>query len=189
MNQDSADEHLMLRYRDGDTRAFELLYTRHKGSLYRYLLRQCSDAAVAEELFQDIWLKVINARSRYTVKAKFSTYLYHLAHNRLIDHYRTQQGRGIPASYTDSEQIDPEQLASSETQQPENISLRQQQAEHLLNALAELPEAQRETFLLKAEGGLSLDEIATATAVNRETAKSRLRYAVSRLKTLLGAQP
>ncbi|MCB1810380.1 MAG: RNA polymerase subunit sigma-24, partial [Candidatus Competibacteraceae bacterium] len=65
----------------------------------------------------------------------------------------------------------------------------QQQAEHLLNALAELPEAQRETFLLKAEGGLSLDEIATATAVNRETAKSRLRYAVSRLKTLLGAQP
>ena len=184
MNQDSADEDLMLRYRDGDARAFELLYARHKGGLYRYLLRQCNDPVIAEELFQDIWLKVINARSRYTVEAKFSTFLYHLAHNRLIDHYRASQ-RGLPVSYSVDQACDPDELADP-SQQPELNASRQQQAERLLSALDALPAAQREAFLLKAEGGLSLDEIAAATGVNRETAKSRLRYAVSRLKQVFG---
>ena len=181
---DSADEDLMLRYRDGDARAFEQLYARHKGALYRYLLRQCNDTAITEELFQDIWLKVINARSRYTVEAKFSTYLYHLAHNRLIDHYRSHK-RGLPLSYEDDEALDPDLLPDKSPQPDQQLS-RQQQAASLLAALDALPEAQREAFLLKAEGGLALDEIAAAAGVNRETAKSRLRYAVARLKQLLG---
>ena len=91
---DDADETLMLRYRDGDAGAFEHLYARHKGSLYRYLLRQCGQPAVAEELFQDIWLKLIAARGGYAVQAKFSTWLYRIAHNRLVDHYRAS-ARGL----------------------------------------------------------------------------------------------
>ena len=78
----------MLLYRDGDAGAFDALYARHKGGLYRYLLRQCREAAAAEELFQDVWMNLIRARAGYTVQAKFTTYLYRLAHNRLIDHYR-----------------------------------------------------------------------------------------------------
>ncbi len=78
----------MLCYRDGDAGAFDALYARHKGGLYRYLLRQCREPAAAEELFQDVWMNLIRARAAYTVQAKFTTYLYRLAHNRLIDHYR-----------------------------------------------------------------------------------------------------
>ena len=94
------DEELMSRYRFGDAGAFEVLYKRHKGPLYRYLLRQCGAAAQAEELFQDVWFKVIRARERYEARAKFTTYLYHLAHNRLIDHYRRAR-TGVPISYND----------------------------------------------------------------------------------------
>ena len=81
----------MLCYRDGDAGAFDALYARHKGGLYRYLLRQCREPAAAEELFQDVWMNLIRARARYTVQAKFTTYLYRLAHNRLIDHYRKHE--------------------------------------------------------------------------------------------------
>ena len=81
-----ADEILMLRYRDGDTDAFARLYARHKGPLYRYLLRQCGQPAVAEELFQDVWLKLIAGRSGYAVQARFAAWLYRIAHNRLVDH-------------------------------------------------------------------------------------------------------
>ena len=92
---ESSDEELMLGYRDGDAGAFDVLYARHKGGLYRYLHRQCRDAAAAEELFQDVWMNLIRARTGYTVQAKFTTYLYRLAHNRLIDHYRKNSQAAI----------------------------------------------------------------------------------------------
>ena len=90
MNKTHSDEDLMLGYRNGDAAAFEVLYIRHKGALYRYLLRQCRIAAVAEELLRDVWLNLVRARERYEVRAKFTTYLFRLAHNRLIDYYRRQ---------------------------------------------------------------------------------------------------
>jgi len=184
MRTDDADETLMLRYRDGDTGAFERLYARHKGSLYRYLLRQCGQPAVAEELFQDVWLKLIAARAGYTVQAKFTTWLYRLAHNRLIDHYRAS-ARRVPASCADD---CPEWLEAPAPveEQPENREDRRRQAGRLLELLAELPEAQREAVLLKEEAGLSLEEIAQATGTGRETVKSRLRYALARLRRGLG---
>jgi len=184
MDHDNADETLMLRYADGDAQAFEWLYARHKGALYRYLLRQCGNAASAEELFQDIWLKLIKARHSYQVSAKFTTFLYHMAHNRLIDYYRSQ-ARGIPASFEDDNTPDLEQLPAAAYQQPEQQEDRRRQVEQLLNQLMQLPEAQREAFLLRQEAGMSLDEIAQATGVSRETAKSRLRYAVAKLRQSL----
>ena len=105
MDNAAPDEELMNRYRDGDAHAFEVLYTRHKGPLYRYLLRQCGAAALAEELFQDVWMKLIRARERYETRAKFTTYLYHLAHNRLIDHYRRAKA-GVPISYAPFDRVD-----------------------------------------------------------------------------------
>jgi RNA polymerase sigma-70 factor (ECF subfamily) len=100
MHEGMSDEALMLAYREGDAAAFEALYRRWRGRLYRTLLRQCGAAAQAEELFQDVWLKVVNARRGYEVAAKFSTWLFRIAHNRLIDHYRSQ-GRAEIASYDD----------------------------------------------------------------------------------------
>jgi RNA polymerase sigma-70 factor (ECF subfamily) len=182
MDNATPDEELMDRYRNGDARAFETLYSRHKGSLYRYLLRQCGVAALAEELVQDVWMKLIRARERYEVRAKFTTYLYHLAHNRLIDHYRHAK-TGVPISY-DDDPDDPliEQVADTEIREPDNELDRRRLGQRLMANITALPEAQREAFLLREESGLSLEEIAKVTGVNAETAKSRLRYALSKLR-------
>jgi RNA polymerase sigma-70 factor (ECF subfamily) len=184
---DDTDETLMLRYRDGDANAFARLYARHKGPLYRYLLRQCGQPATAEELFQEIWLKLIAARTGYTVQARFATWLYRIAHNRLIDHYRASR-RGLPVSYAGDCPEWAEVPAPTE-KQPEHQDECYRRAERLLELLAELPEAQREVVLLKEEGGLSLEEIAQATGTGRETVKSRLRYALARLRRGLGDAP
>ena len=177
---DLTDEELMLAYRDGDAHAFEQLYLKHKGGLYRYFLRKCGNASIAEELFQDVWMKLINAREHYEVKAKFSTWLYQLAHNHFIDHYRKHS---ISASMNQNFQDDElENIPAGNNQQPEQQAEFQQQMETMLQLISELPDEQREAFLLREEAGMSLAEIAEVTGVNIETAKSRLRYAVNRLR-------
>jgi RNA polymerase sigma factor (sigma-70 family) len=178
---ESSDEELMLGYRDGDAAAFDVLYTRHKGGLYRYLHRQCRDAAAAEELFQDVWMNLIRARTGYTVQAKFTTYLYRLAHNRLIDHYRKASHAAV-SSFEDAGGDALEELADDHSPPPDAALDSRQQAQRLLDLLAALPEVQREAFLLQQEGGMSVEEIAQATGVTHETAKSRLRYAMAKLR-------
>jgi RNA polymerase sigma-70 factor, ECF subfamily len=180
MDNAAPDEELMIRYRDGDAHAFELLYARHKGPLYRYLLRHSGAKALAEELYQDVWMKLIQARARYEARAKFTTYLYHLAHNRLIDHYRRSKV-SVPMA-DDPDEFMMAQVAESAVREPDNELDRRRQGKRLLEQVAALPEAQREVFLLRAESGLSLEEIAEVTGVNAETAKSRLRYALSKLR-------
>ena len=178
---ESTDEELMLLYRDGDAGAFDALYARHKGGLYRYVMRQCRDAGAAEELFQDIWMNLIRARSGYTVQAKFTTYLYRLAHNRLIDHYR----KNSHVAMVSFDEEDREEITDppDERVRPQDETLdARRQAGRLVELIAGLPEAQREAFLLQQEGGMSVEEIAQATGVTRETAKSRLRYAMVKLR-------
>src|SRR5258708_38023668 len=84
----ASDEQLMLAYAGGDAGAFEALYARHKGALFRFVLRSVKARGEAEELFQEIWMRAIEARGRYAPQAKFSTWLYTIAHNRLVDHWR-----------------------------------------------------------------------------------------------------
>lgn len=175
---DATDETLMLGYRDGDAAAFDVLYSRHKGGIYRYLLRQCRNAALADELFQDVWMNLIRARTVYTVQAKFSTYLYRIAHNRLMDHFR----RSDAGVSLDDETVSIAEPAAPRSVEPEVSATSRQQAAQLLALLDTLPEEQREAFVLQQEGGLSIEEIAVATGVNRETAKSRLRYALAKLR-------
>ncbi len=174
------DEQLMLQYKDGDSRAFEVLYSRYRLPMFRYLQNQCGNAAIAEEIFQDVWMNLVRARERYEVTASFKTYIYRLAHNRLIDHYRKQK-HGVPSSYDEHEGL----LNMNETANhvsPQRHVAVEQQVDKLLDAIAQLPEAQREAFLLKEETGLSVEEIATMTDVKPETAKSRIRYAMNKLK-------
>jgi RNA polymerase sigma-70 factor (ECF subfamily) len=180
-DEPSCDEDLMLAYRDGNPAAFDELYRRHKAPLYRYLLRQCRDAAVAEDLFQDIWANVVRSRGTYAVSARFTTYLYCLAHNRLIDHYRRRAPAAL-VSFDDEDAALPE-LQASAHEQPDRALDVKQQAARLLALLDGLPEAQRESFVLQHEAGMSLEEIAAVTGVTRETAKSRLRYAMAKLRS------
>lgn len=177
----------MLAYQNGDGSAFDLLYQRHKAPLYRYFLRQSVDQASAEELYQEVWLSLIRASARYQVTAKFTTYLYHLAHNKLIDHYRKNkkfQNSYQQADHGNNNNGDDEinRLPAGESDEPayqlqENLLI-----DKLKSILEDLPAAQREAFLLKEEGGLSVVEIAEVCQVNIETAKSRIRYAVARIK-------
>ncbi|MFV2059589.1 MAG: RNA polymerase sigma factor [Gammaproteobacteria bacterium] len=187
--KDQTDESLMLRYSTGDAAAFEVLYSRHKGPLFRYFRRQCSEAAIAEELFQDSWMSIIKARKKYISSAKFTTYMYTVAHNKLIDYYRRNKIRfSDSVSNDDCETEDIiEALPASKQQQPEHILAAEQKRTRLLSAIELLPEKQREVFLLREESGLSLDEIARITNVNAETAKSRLRYAVNSLTKTIQA--
>jgi RNA polymerase sigma-70 factor (ECF subfamily) len=182
MHGNVPDEDLMLAYRAGDAAAFDALYARHRGGVFRYLRRQTRNAAVAEELFQDVWMRLIDARARYEPQAKFSTWLYTIAHNRLMDHFRSGR-RAALVSYDDADDPPPEPVA--DTPQPEETLARKQDAARLLAAIDALPAAQREAFVLQQEGDLSVEEIAAATGVNRETAKSRLRYAMAKLRAQL----
>jgi RNA polymerase sigma-70 factor (ECF subfamily) len=183
MRPGATDEQLMLAYRAGDAESFDLLYMRHKGGVYRYLRRLTGNAAAADELFQDVWLRVIDARNRYAPRARFATWLYTIAHNRLMDHFRAE--RRTRSTSPDDPDEDPIAALAADDPPPEDSLARKQEAARLLAALAALPEAQREAFLLQQEGELSVDEIAVATGVSRETAKSRLRYALAKLRASL----
>jgi len=187
MRDEVADEQLMECYRDGDAGAFDVLYRRHKGGLYRYLLRQCKQQSVAEELFQEVWSNLIRSRERYQPSAKFSTFLYQIAHNRLIDHLRMTPELALSLDAEDEDGNSPvQQIAADAAGQPERMAERKKLAATLAEHIATLPVLQRETFLLREEAGLSLEEIALATGVTPETAKSRLRYAVAKLREGLG---
>jgi len=174
---------LMLRYRDGDVRAFELLYERHKRPLYRYLQRMCRNSQVADDLFQEVWSKVIATRARYEARAQFSTFLFRVAHNCLVDHFR-RVGRKAQTFEDGIEEVQ-EQAAGAEHEEPDQAAAEAQLRAALRRALDALPSEQRDVFVLYEETGLSLEEIGKVTGVAMETAKSRLRYALAKLRAAL----
>jgi len=182
---EATDEQLMLAYAAGDAAAFETLYLRHKGGLYRFVLRGIKERGIAEELFQEIWMRAIEARARYAPQARFTTWLYTIAHNRMVDHWRK---RGLSLVSLESEDPDdpapPEPVAAA-AREPQRQAETNEQLARMARALEALPPAQREAFLMREEAGLSLAEIAAATGANEETVKSRLRYAVAKLREAL----
>ena len=189
MNDEDSDEALMLRYQAGDAAAFDQLYARHRGGLFRFITRQCRVRERAEEIFQDVWMSLIQAVANYRVEAQFRTYLYTLAHHTLMDYFRANSRAEavlfeVKDADTEAETI--HAVASRTTEPHVQIEARQQGAA-ILRLLASLPAPQRETFLLYEESGMSLEEIAQATGVTFEAAKSRLRYAVAKLREGLAA--
>ena len=180
-----SDEDLMLAYAAGDAGAFDSLYARHKGGVYRYLLRQCRQSGIADELFQDVWMNLVRARTTYTPSAKFTTWLYRLARNRMIDHYRAGGHLTLVSADDEANEEAVVSLPAARSTQPEQRAESRQLGERLRAAVAALPPAQREAFLLQQEGEMSLAEIAALTGAGAETVKSRLRYAVAKLRAEL----
>ena len=183
MEAGDADAQLMQRYAAGDAGAFDRLYDSYRAAVWRYVRRLVQDPAAADDVFQECWMRVIANRGSYRPQARFATWLFRIAHNCCMDHWRRTGRRGA------RETADDEAVAAAADpapDAPQAAALAVEDERRLAAALAELPEEQRAAFLLYVEGGLSVAEIADATGTGAETAKSRLRYAVARLKQALG---
>jgi len=177
---EDSDETLMLAYAAGRAAAFDQLYARHRDRLYRFLLRQLRDGALADDVFQDIWQRVVSARADWTPQASFSSWLYRIAHNRLADHWRALQYRP-PAPENAEERTG--RIVDPGT--PDGALSDFEQRRGIQRALDALPPEQREVLVLRLEQELTLEEIGAITGVGRETVKSRLRYAMDKLRARL----
>ncbi len=174
----TSDEALMGRYARGDAAAFDALYQRHELPLWRYILRHCGNRATAEELMQEVWFAVAREALKFRADARFTSWLYSMARNRVIDRYRTTH----PHLSLDGAM---ETIADGGSPSPLQAAEQSEQSLSILAALDRLPREQREAFVLQADSGLTVEQIALVTGTSFETAKSRLRYARDRLRDLL----
>lgn len=180
----------MLRYAAGDMAAFDTLYGRHEMGVWRFVLRSVRDPALADDLLQDVWFAVVRQAASYQPSARFKTWLFTMAHNRVVDHFRTartlvsldgdadEEAEGGTGAFGAS-------LAADSGFGPVRQLESREQAVALIEAVKQLPPEQREAFLLQAEAGMAVEEIAHTTGVSFETAKSRLRYARNFLRRRL----
>ena len=184
---DPGDEDLMMAYAAGDAAAFDALYARHKGGVYRYLVRHCGNAGIADELFQDVWMNVIRVRASYEPTAKFTTWLYRIAHNRLIDHWRATGRVEFVSRRGDDDDDDPlAAIPARATTSPRCAQARPKSARVSgKRSLRCLPRSAKRSCCIR-KAGSSSSEIAELTGAGIETVKSRLRYALAKLRAELG---
>lgn len=197
----SSDDTLMAAYAAGDAGAFELLYARHQAGLYRFVRRLLGRALAAQvdEVFQDTWLRVVHARARWRAEgASFRTWLYTLAHRRVIDVWR-RSGREVSMTADDDREApwEPAEAGAAwrlwptpdhgGAPQGDELAFWRRAGERLLHCLEELPLPQRSAFLLHHDDELPVAEVARTLEVGFETAKTRLRYAMAKLRTCMGA--
>ena len=165
------DDALLAAYGRGNALAFEVLYERHKYAVFMFISRQCEQRAIAEELAHDAWMAVISQASSFAQKASFKTWLFRIAHNRLVDHWR-KHGSQAKVLFEELNDVH----AAQATSVSESLEL-----QDLLSNLASLSSEQTQALLLKIEG-FSHAEIADITNSKPETVKSRLRYASQHLR-------
>ena len=178
------DATLMLAYASGEAAAFEVLYGRHKRALLQYMVNSCENDVVASELFQDVWLRVVNGRNTYHSTSPFNAWLFKIARNRLIDHYRSNGKAPNLENIDDEHQKNVIQVSLSPLT-PEQLASINQREDELYSALQKLSDVQREAIMLRHIAGMSIAEIAEVVETGTETIKSRLRYAISKLRIML----
>jgi RNA polymerase sigma-70 factor (ECF subfamily) len=180
-----SDETLIARYAGGDAGAFTALYRRHELRIWRYLERHVGSRAAAEELMQEVWFAVARDAERYRPTARFTTWLFTIARNRVVDAVRARRAHlSLDALGHEAETV-VERLTADPVSGPLAAAEARDRAAALRAALARLPSEQRDAFLLQLEGDLSVEEVAAITRASFETVKSRLRYARTRLRELL----
>jgi RNA polymerase sigma factor (sigma-70 family) len=180
-----SDEVLLKRYARGDAAAFAALYRRHEMRIWRYLERNSGNRATAEELMQDVWFAVAREAGRYQPTARFTTWLFTIARNRMIDVVRVARRQvSLDALGYDALPV-VRQLTAPPASGPLPATISSEEGVALGRALAQLPAEQRDAFLLHVEGELTVEAVAAVTGSTFETTKSRLRYARSKLRELL----
>jgi RNA polymerase sigma-70 factor (ECF subfamily) len=185
-----SDEILLKQYANGDFAAFEQLYARTKGGLFRYLLRQVHNKALVEDIFQEVWGKVISHAASFQETASFKTWLYTIARNKVIDHVRHLQVADqiitSPKPHADESRADDmSEHYSSATNAPETLHKRLLDAQAIEHCLEKLPKHQLDCFLLREEAGLSAVAIADVMAVSMEATKSRIKTSYKNLRACL----
>jgi RNA polymerase sigma-70 factor (ECF subfamily) len=187
--RDDSDESLMLRYRDGDVRAFELLVTRHRKALFNFILRFVRDTAAAEDVTQETFLRLVKGADAYERQAKFTTWLYTIARNLCVDAAR--RGKHRKAASLDAPLGDEDGSVSLLDLVPDSGAGVDRQAQsrelavRLRQAIESLPDEQREIFLLREVADLQFNEIAKVIGCPENTVKSRMRYALEKLREAL----
>jgi RNA polymerase sigma factor (sigma-70 family) len=171
-----SDDRLMRSYCKGNQQAFDKLYARYKQPLYSYLLRNCRVEHIAGELYQDVWLRVISSAKNYTNKGKFRSWVFTLAHNRLVDYYRRAEHQYLK---------DPETESLKGPSEPEQVIMSRETMNFLEGVIQTLPFDQQQAFYLREENGFCVKEIADIQGITAEAAKSRLRYAYAKLRTAI----
>jgi RNA polymerase sigma-70 factor (ECF subfamily) len=187
MDDRASDEALLAAYAAGNAQSFAELYERHERPVYRYFLRQGAAPAVADDLLQETWMAVIRNAARFEPRARFTTWLYTVARSKMVDHWRAHDGTLSLDEAANDPGDAPLEAAGSDADRPDVQALSRAEARAFVAAVEALPPAQREAFLLQAEGGLSLQEIAQVTDAAQETVKSRLRYAMAKLRSAMEA--
>src|SRR5215469_9727789 len=180
-----SDEALMARYARGEPAAFALLYRRHELRVWHYLERNVGNHALAEDLLQEVWFAVAREAPGYRPTARFTTWLFTIAHHRVIDTIRARREHLSLESMGYEAAPVIQYLSSGTAAGPLAEAVAREQASALARALSELPPEQRDAFLLQMEGAFSIEEIAAITGSSFETTKSRLRYARLKLRELL----
>ena len=179
---DSADDADLLRaHGAGDPHAFARLYDRYDRPCFQFIRRMVGGADVAEDLHQETWLSVAKSAAAFdAAKASFPAWLFTIARHKVWDHFRRQKVTHLTPAHDDAAMLIPDPGPT-----PLEGALSRELAQRLVAAVEALPLTQRETFIMFAHAGLSLEEVAQATAVPVETAKSRLRYARATLRQAL----
>ena len=173
------DESLMMNYCSGDSSSFQMLYLRYKNPLLRYLMLQLGSRSIAEEIHHEVWISIIDIRHHYEPTALFKTMLYKITHNKVIDYYRKKKILTYEWQLDADDDVTYERV--DEQSNLESKIILQEQVTSFIEAIHNLPIAQREVFILKQESGLTVKEIADILAIDVEAAQSRLRYAKSKL--------
>jgi RNA polymerase sigma-70 factor (ECF subfamily) len=178
-----SDEQLMSAFCDPNDinhqRAFEALYQRHKGPLYRFINQSVNQPQDVNELFQDLWLRVINHKHQFDPQKSFTTWVYTIARRLMIDLFR-KLGRSQLEPLADESS-----LADVSLQLPDDVFTQQKLQDHLKQAIAVLPDIQKQVLLMKLDGGLSIPNIAEIIEQPLEQTKSQYRYAVRKVKLAL----
>jgi len=186
--RDDSDESLMLRYREGDVRAFEVLVTRHRKPIYNFILRFVRDAAQAEDVMQETFLRLIKGADNYEKQAKFTTWMYTIARNLCVDASRRGKHRkaaSLDAPIGEDEGATLLDMVSDGAVGADGKAIQRELAIRMKQAIEALPEEQREIFLLREVSDLQFNEIAQVVGVSENTVKSRMRYALEKLREAL----
>ena len=182
------DQELVVRYRKGSQESIEVLINRHKNKVYSYILMTVKNTALAEDLFQDTFIKVVQSLDvgRYRENGRFLSWVIRIAHNLIIDYYRKQNKMNTYSNDDYENDLFNNQKLSDMTVEEEIV--REQIYEDVRKLLEYLPEEQREVVVLRHYAGLSFKEIADHTNVSINTALGRMRYALINMRKMIEAK-